>query len=160
MIVIRENSLAAYFEVGEKQNLMFLGIFPENATAPTVPEAEADAERFDAVEVMTAGGFTRFQRGGKALGFTCPDVPQYVSHECQATSIGNDHIFTLKSAELEIKLHFLFAKGTRVVRTWTEVKNTTDHNVGLEYVSSKCEPRECPRQRENEALFQVRRFSA
>lgn len=136
MIVIRENSLAAYFEVGTNQNLMLLGIFPEDAPAPTVPEAEADAERFDAVEIMTAGGFTRFQRGGKALGFTCPDVPHYVSHESESTSIGNDYIFTLNSAELEIKLHFLFAKDTRVVRTWTEVKNVSDHTVGLEYVSS------------------------
>lgn len=59
---------------------MLLGILPEDAAAPAIPEDANDAERFDAVEIMTAGGFTRFQRGGKALGFTCPDVPKYVSH--------------------------------------------------------------------------------
>ncbi len=136
MFVIQENKLAAYFEVGENQNLILLGIFPEDAPAPTVPENAADAERFDAVEVMTAGGFTRFQRGGKALGFTCPDVPKYVDHTAEDTPLGRDYIFHLEGAELAIDLHYLFVKGTRVVRTWTVVKNITDHEVGLEYVSS------------------------
>jgi threonyl-tRNA synthetase len=92
MIIIQENKLAAYFHVGENGNLMLLGILPEDAPAPTVPEAEADAERFDATEIMTAGGFTRFQRGGKALGFTCPDVPKYVSHIAIDTEMGKDYV--------------------------------------------------------------------
>ena len=136
MIVIQENKLAAYFHVGESGNLMLFGILPEDAPAPEIPEEATDAERFDATEIMTAGGFTRFQRGGKALGFTCPDVPKYVSHSAAETALGKDHTFVLKSTELEIKLHYLFVKGTRVIRTWTELKNITDHAVGLEYVSS------------------------
>lgn len=136
MIIIKENRLAAYFHVSESGNLMLLGILPEDAAAPAIPEDANDAERFDAVEIMTAGGFTRFQRGGKALGFTCPDVPKYVSHADADTPLGKDYTFTLESAELRVELHYLFVKNTRVVRTWATLTNITDREVGLEYVSS------------------------
>ncbi len=136
MIIIQENKLAAYFDINQNGNLMLLGIFPETAPAPEIPEDELDAERFEALEVMTAGGYTRFQRGGKALGFTCPDVPKYLSHSATESHLGKEYRFLLQSSELEITLHYLFVKNTRVVRTWTTLKNITDHKVGLEYISS------------------------
>lgn len=134
MIIIKENGLAAYFEVNEKGNLRFYGIKNENAPAP-VPE-DGDKQYYDAFEIKTTGANTRFNHGGKCVGFLCPDLPVYISHDCEDTALGKQYIFNLRSSQLEIKLYYLFAKGTKTVRTWTEVKNTSDKNVGIEYISS------------------------
>ena len=134
MIIIKENGLAAYFEVTEKGNLYFYGIKDENAVAP-IPD-EKQKPNYEALEIKTTGAHTRKLRGGKSLGFSCPDIPIYESHGVEETPFGKQYVFNLKSSALAIKLFYLFAKGTKTVRTWTEIENISDSDVGLEYVSS------------------------
>ena len=134
MITLKENRLAAYFDIDGEGHLLFYGVRDENAPAP-VPN---DGEKGDyiPVEIKTTGATTYKHRGGKSIGFQCPDRPVYVSHACEDTPLGKKYVFKLKSSSLDIQLHYLFAKGTRTLRTWTKVTNRSDRSVGLEYVSS------------------------
>ena len=134
MITIKENGLALYFTVNEKNNLYFYGIKDENAPAPVVnPKA---MENFLPVEIRTTGSNTGRHLGQKSTCFLCPELPEYVSHEAVENKIGKLYIFNLKTSLLEIKLNYLFASGCKTVRTWTEVTNASCGNVGLEYISS------------------------
>ena len=138
MIIIKENGLAAYFEVNKNGYLNFYGIQNENEEfiAPDEKVIHAAIPAYAPVEIRTTGSNTRKHHGGKAVGFTCPDFPRYHSHYCEDTHLGKKYVFNLKTEQLDIKLNYLFTKGTKTVRTWTEVTNVTNGNVGLEYISS------------------------
>ena len=134
MITIKENGLALYFEVNSKNNLFFYGIKDETEEAPVADEKEMD--NFPAVEIRTTGANTSRHLGQKSIAFLCPELPEYISYECVSDKIGKRYIFNLKTSLLEIKLNYLFASSCKTLRTWTEVKNISDTNVGLEYISS------------------------
>ena len=134
MLIIKENGLAAYFDVTEKGNLKLYGIKDENAPVPQPHDYET--QYYDALEIKVTGATTSFNHGTKAIGFLCPDLPVYVSHECEEVALGKQYVFNLKSSQLEIKLYYLFVNGTKTVRSWTEVKNISDGDVGIEYISS------------------------
>ena len=138
MIIIKENGLAAYFEVNKFGNLNFYGIWSDkdNFVAPDENVVNGDPQVYIPVEIMISGANTRKHRGGKILGCTCPDFPTYISHTCEETDLGNNYVFRLSTSLLKIKLNYLFVRNTKTVRTWTEVENISDKNVGLEYVSS------------------------
>lgn len=134
MIIIRENGLAAYFEITQTKNLKFYGIREEGKNAPAPLEQEKGL--YDPFEIKTTGATTRSSRGGKALGFLCPDLPVYDSHDCQESALGKEYVFHLRSSALAIRLHYLFVTGTKTVRAWTEIVNISDDNVGLEHITS------------------------
>jgi len=134
MIIIKENGLALYFEVSEKNNLYFYGIKDESAPEPIIEDAAK--ANCTAVEIRTTGANTARHLGGKSVGFLCPELPEYLSHEAIDTKIGKQYVFNLKTSLLKIKLNYLFAKGCNTIRAWTEVTNISDTDVGLEYVSS------------------------
>lgn len=134
MITIKENGLALYFYVSEKKNLYFYGVKPENAEAPIADEKVM--ENFLAVEIKTTGANTGRHLGKKSVCFLCPELPEYVSHECVEDTIGKRYVFNLKTSLLEIRLNYLFANGCKTVRAWTEVTNISGESVGIEYISS------------------------
>ena len=134
MIIIHENGLAAYFEVLEKGYLKLYGIKEDNKEAPAPLEKEKGS--YEPHEIKTSGATTRTGRGGKALGFLCPDRPVYLSHDCEDVPLGRLYTFHQRSKTLAINLYYLFVKGTKTVRTWTEVTNISKEPVGLEYLAS------------------------
>ena len=134
MIIIKENGLALYFEVSEKNNLYFYGI--KNEEDAFEAPSDKTKELYTALEIRTTGANTGRHLGGKAIGFLCPELPEYISHEKTETAIGSLYIFTLKTSLLSIKLNYLLAKNSKTVRAWTEVKNISNSDVGLEYISS------------------------
>ena len=134
MIIIRENGLAAYFEVLEKGYLKFYGIKEDDKEAPAPPEKEKGS--YVPLAIKTSGATTYTGRGGKALGFLCPDRPVYLSHDCEDVPLGRQYTFRLRSKTLAISLCYLFVTGTKTVRTWTEVTNLSEQAVGLEYMAS------------------------
>ena len=134
MIVIQENGLSAYFEVNEKGYLKFYGIKDQNHSAPSPNEKERSM--YEPFEIKVTGATTRSAHGAKAHGFLCPNLPLYDSHEVSHVPLGREYTFHLHSSALAVDLHYLFVEGTKTVRVWTEVTNTSDHPVGLEYVSS------------------------
>lgn len=134
MIIIKENGLALYFEVSEDKQLFFYGAKDENV-AFEAPDENAKTN-YTALEIRTTGANTGRHLGGKTIGFLCPELPKYVSHERLDDKIGTLYIFHLKTSLLSIKLNYLFAKNCKTIRAWTEVTNISEADVGLEYVSS------------------------
>ena len=134
MIIIKENGLALYFEVSENNHLYFYGI--KNEEDAFEAPSDKTKELYTALEIRTTGANTGRHLGGKAIGFLCPELPEYISHEKTETAIGSLYIFTLKTSLLSIKLNYLLAKNSKTVRAWTEVKNISNSDVGLEYISS------------------------
>lgn len=134
MIIIRENGLAAYFEVTADGALKLYGIKEEGAKAPDPAEKEKTV--YESLEIKTTGATTRSAHGSKAHGFLCPDLPVYISHEAKEAPLGKQYTFHLRSSALDISLHYLFVKETKTVRAWTEVENISDDPVGLEYIAS------------------------
>ena len=134
MIIIKENGLAAYFEVTQDNQLFFYGIKDETQHF-TEPDEKQKAN-YTALEIRTTGANTARHLGGKSIGFLCPELPKYVSHDCIDDKIGKLYTFNLSTSQLAIKLNYLFAKNCKTVRAWTEVTNISDTNVGLEYISS------------------------
>lgn len=133
-ISICENGLCARFAVNDAGNLLLYGIFDDNDSF-SEPQPPTQA-RYDALEIRTSGSSSRFNHGMKNMGFRCPEVPIYDSFEKADERLGKHYIFHLHTSELAIRLHYIFCHGTRVVRSFTEVENISDHNVGLEYLSS------------------------
>ena len=132
MITIKENGLALYFDVNENNNLLFYGI--TNGELPNIDESLKDS--YTALEIRTTGSDTGWHLGLKAERFMCPEIPEYISHEKLESAMGNIYVFNLKTSLLSIKLNYLFAKGCKTLRAWTEVTNISNSDVGLEYISS------------------------
>ena len=134
MIVIKENGLALYFEVDQDNQLFFYGA--KDDTQPFTEPDEKQKSNYTALEIRTTGANTGRHLGGKSIGFLCPELPKYVSHEKKDDKIGTLYTFNLKTSLLSIKLNYLFARNCKTIRAWTEVTNISDTDVGLEYISS------------------------
>ena len=134
MIIIKENGLAAYFEIDDDKHLYFYGIKDENEPAPI--SNEKARVNFTAVEIRITGANTGRHLGGKMVGLLCPELPKYLSHDCVENKLGKLYVFNLETSLLSIKLNYLFARNTKTVRAWTTITNISRENVGLEYISS------------------------
>ena len=131
-ITIKENGLAAYFEVSDAGKLLLLGILDENAPAPEI--ADKEKNNYDAVEVATTGLSARYLH--KALNFGCTGTLVYKNHEGLTDVLGKHYIFHLTSPQLAVDLHYIFVTGTKTIRSWSVATNISDTDIGLEYLSS------------------------
>jgi len=62
---------------------------------------------------------------------------KYVSHTCTELTDGKKLEFLLSDGKkLDVTAHYRLYNDIDVIRSWTTVKNVSDENVGLEYVSS------------------------
>ena len=102
MIIIKENGLALYFEVSEDKQLYFYGAKDENAPFE-VPDEKVKSN-YTAIELRTTGADTGRHLGGKSIGYLCPELPKYVSHESVEDEIGTKYVFTLETSLLWISV--------------------------------------------------------
>jgi len=62
---------------------------------------------------------------------------KYVSHTCETLPDGKKLEFLLSDGnKLEVTAHYRLYDNIDVIRSWTTVKNVSDEDLGLEYVSS------------------------
>ncbi len=73
---------------------------------------------------------------GKHTGGSGTYTLKYVKHNYYENSLGSKLEFILSNGDIEATVHYQMYKGIRVISAWTDVKNISDRNVGLEYVSS------------------------
>ena len=132
-IKINSHGLYAHFEVSEagKLYLLHLGNRPEG---PAVEEGKK--KRFNASEIQLTGKNQDDHHGAKHSGSSGVESLRYVSHSLTENEIGQKLEFLLKDQDIEATLHYQFYKDISVVRCWTVVKNVSEANVGLDYVSS------------------------
>lgn len=129
-----EDKLNIHFEVLEDGRLALLHFsnvdFDENQIMP-------GAEKwFPAVEVQLSGGNQEYHHGMKHTATCGSNSLKYESHVFYENKDGNKVEITLSDAEMRTVVHYQFYRGLSVVRAWTSVTNTSDHNLGLEYLSS------------------------
>ena len=86
MITIKENGLSLYFEVDGDGQLFFYGVKDE--TTPFTAPDENTKANYTALEIRTTGANTARHLGGKSIGFLCPELPKYLSHECVEDKLG------------------------------------------------------------------------
>ena len=132
-IKINSHGLYAHFEVSEagKLYLLYLGNRPEG---PAVPEEKK--KWYNASEIQITGKNQDDHHGAKHSGSSGVQSLRYVSHSLTENKLGQKLEFLLKDDEIEATLHYQFYRDISVVRSWTVVKNVSNANVGLDYVSS------------------------
>ncbi len=74
--------------------------------------------------------------GSKMVGTFALDPLLYESHEETVTTEGKLLAVTLKNKHLVVTQYYQLYSGLNTLRAWCEVKNASDKNAGLEYVSS------------------------
>lgn len=95
-------------------------------------------DRFAAVEVQQTGVGDDNHNGGKHFVHLIAEGPVYDSHTDERNEFGRLLCFNLKGRDLAVKQYYQFYDNTRVIRSWVEVTNIGNDNVGLDYVSSFC----------------------
>ena len=129
------NGIHLVFGIDDKERLLLLH-------CSCMPYLGADAyykdfqtAEFRAVEVQISGGHINYGHGTKNLGTSEGANARYRSHRVEKHCDGQELVFTVFTS-VEIELHYRFYDGLPVMRTYTVVKNTSERDVNLEYVSS------------------------
>lgn len=132
MLDILENGLRMTFNAEPGRELLLLCL--SSAGLPEVPEAERPVYR--AVEVQVTGEMHGGHHGLEHI-FSSAGAPLlYRSHRDIRADEGRRLEFLLSNDRLEVTLCYQLYDGTSAVRCFAEVKNISDGEVGLEYVSS------------------------
>lgn len=133
MIVnINENGLFLQFYVDCNKRL---SLFNFSTKEEKLPQNFKDENGLYAV---TEVGVTGIIPTGtkKHISYVSPNFPQYVCHNDTYNEYGRLIEFVLKSEMLEIRQYYQFYDGIRTVSSYAKVKNISNENIGLEYVSS------------------------
>lgn len=89
---------------------------------------------FVPVEVFATGENPNDHHGAKHTGSELSDTLRYISH----TETDNEILFVLENDKIRIVQHYEFLGTASVLRSFAEIKNISDSDLGLEYASSFC----------------------
>lgn len=84
------------------------------------------------VEIETCGINNIDFHGTKHIGGGLSSTLKYISH----TETEKELVFVLKNETIEVKAHYEFFCGIKVVRTYCEISNISNQDIILEHVSS------------------------
>ena len=96
----------------------------------------AENKFFTVTEVFASGENADDHHGAKHTGTSASKSLRYCSHKYYENMLGNKLELELSDAKLAVTVHYQFYTDISAVRAWTVVKNISNANVGLEYVSS------------------------
>lgn len=114
------------FGITEENKLIILGMSDRE-----IHEELSETKFFTPVEINTTGSNPDDHHAAKHTG---SDELIYVSHSETDDSIS----FVLKNDMISVKVIYEFFEGTKTVRAHSEIKNISNENVGVEYISSFC----------------------
>ncbi len=129
---VHEGNMYATFSVDEAGTLSLCHLAPY----PYTGEGKSCPNAYPAAAVHIAGRNSAMHHGGKQAGNCGRGTLRYESHRVEEQADGSEWIFTLREAQITADLHYRFYTGVGGLRTWVEVKNVSEENVGLEYVAS------------------------
>lgn len=127
-----QNGLSVIFEVTEGNKLALKNFSHINC----VSDEEKNLKWCPALEIQINGENQNDHHGAKHTGTSGSFSLEYQSHNYYENELGNKLEMCLKDKFVEAVLHYQFYKELPAVRSWVTVKNISDENVGLEYVSS------------------------
>ena len=127
-----QNKMSVLFEVTEEKMLALKNF----SHIDCVSDKEKNLKWCPALELQISGENQNDHHGAKHTGTSGSFSLRYDSHKYFENQWGNKLEICLKDDLVEAVLHYQFYNGLSVVRSWTVVKNISDSNIGLEYVSS------------------------
>ncbi|MBE7011630.1 MAG: alpha-galactosidase [Ruminococcaceae bacterium] len=127
-----QNGISVVFEV-TADNKLFLKNFSKEGT---IYGEEKYTKWCSALEIQISGENQNDHHGAKHTGTSGFFSLLYDSHKYYENEVGNKLEICLKDNKVEAVIHYQFHRELPAVRSWTTVKNISDENVGLEYVSS------------------------
>ena len=129
-----QNGITMIFEICEDNTVSLLNFSKKPQPFP----CEKNKKWCNIADVHITGKSQEDHHGAKHTGLSANFTHKYVSHKYYKNETGNKLEFLLSDCETQITVHYQFYEGLSVVRSWSCVKNISDKNVGLEYVSSFC----------------------
>ena len=124
-----ENEIFVTFEITDNNELLLLNMSNKPCEIPSVRESLA----YRVIDIAVTGRSIEDQHGAKHTGGI---ELKYVSHTDSVNEYGRLLTFKLTDNTLDIYMNYQFYDGISAVRSYAEVKNISDENIGLEYVSS------------------------
>ncbi|MBC2603221.1 glycoside hydrolase family 36 protein [Puniceicoccus vermicola] len=132
-----ENGLHIVIEKGPDHAARLLHFSSLPFEANTVSDDERLRRRYTLVEVHCTGENQHDHHGGKHTGSNCGgNLPRFVALRDSGNAQGRKLEIEQVSDRLLIVSHIQFFDGIPVARCWTELTNTADVSVGIEYVAS------------------------
>lgn len=129
-IIINENGINMVFEVTDDKELLLLHM----SAKPYIHEIEEKHElAYRTVDIVLTGIGHDDIHGEKHTGGL---ALKYVSHSDTLNSNGRLLSFKLSHEEIEVYMNYQFYNGISVVKSWAVVKNISNENIGIEYISS------------------------
>lgn len=135
-IKIDENGLHVVINITPEGDVRLLHFGATPFEPATIRENEQHPFRL--VEIQTTCENRDDHHGQKHTGTLPGKRLRYVSHTDTRNSAGRKLAIELNEAALNVICHWQFYDGVAVVRAWTEVRNDSQTDIGLEYVSSFC----------------------
>ena len=141
-ISLNENGLSIEFtiwEIGvvELSRIAPDGAAPADTAADGASSGPASRTVSPLIELQVTGRSTREMHGYKHNASSASLDLHYVRHECRDTSAGRELVITLESEYgLQARYHMRLFKNIPVVQVLTELENTGNEPVPVEYVSS------------------------
>lgn len=86
------------------------------------------------IEVKITGENTDDHHGAKYTGCNAADPLLYVSHKVNGKTV----CFILKNSAILVNLYYIGFASSDVIASYAEIKNISNDDIGLEYVSSFC----------------------
>lgn len=126
-----QNNINMIFEITEEKTVI-LKHFGTQAD----PKVEKNVRWCNICDIHITGENPNDHHGFKHTGSSSIDTLKYVSHNYYENELGNKLEFNLADDRMEVVCHYQFYRETSVVRAWTQVKNTADSPLCLEYITS------------------------
>lgn len=127
------NNINILFEVTDKNDLYLLNF----STHKPICEPEDKNKRFfPATEIQITGKNPDDHHGAKHTGTYGSTSLKYQSHRFYNTDSGKKLEITVADGEIEAVLNYELYKGLSAARSYVEITNISNENVGIEYLSS------------------------
>ncbi len=132
---IHENGIYMVWEISDEQDvrLLHLSAVPFNNDLIT-DETQRRWHRM--VDIQVTGEDQDDHHGSKHTGTMPGGRLKYQGDSDTVNNLGRKLEIEQGDDSISVTSHFQFYSGIPVVRSWTEVKNTGDADMGLEYVTS------------------------
>lgn len=126
------NNMNIVFEITEGQNVILKDFSVQGfKSAP-----KEKLNWCNIADLHITGGNLNDHHGAKHTGASENDSLKYLSNRLLQNKFGGKLEITLSNGKVILTKHYQFYKDISVIRAWSEVKNTGNEAVRLEYISS------------------------
>ncbi|MBP1996583.1 glycoside hydrolase family 36 protein [Paenibacillus eucommiae] len=134
-ISICENGIYLEVEITESRDVRLLHLSPFPLNVQELDSEDA-RRKFRIVEIQVTGMDQDDHHGAKYTGTLPGNRLKYVCHTDRHNEYGRKLEIVLEDEGLLVTVHYQMFNDIPVLRSWTEITNSANTPIGLEYVSS------------------------